>query len=106
MQVRIGVDELFQTHRRPGRWWCHLLCDDFSPAGLQQLHGFAARMGLHTRAFHDPPGRPRPHYDLTPEMREVALQMGALQLTMRQVVEFLELGRGRRTNDSGNPPPP
>lgn len=94
MRVRIGVDELFRVAHRTGSW-CHLLCDDFSEEGLRQLHGFAARMGLPTRAFHDPPGRARPHYDLTPPMRELALQMGALELTRRGVVEFLELGRGK-----------
>lgn len=91
--VRVGVDELFLAK---GRWWCHLLCDDFSTSGLQQLHDFAQRLGLPARAFHDPPGSPRPHYDLTPPFREIALEHGAQTLTRQQLVEFLKLGRERR----------
>ena len=86
----IGVDELFQAK---GRWWCHLICDDFSPQGLEQLHEFAQAIGLPKRAFHDPSGQPRPHYDLTPEFRELALAHGAASLTRRQLVEYLKRGR-------------
>lgn len=91
MRCRIGVDRLFQAK---GRWWCHLLCDDFSPEGLAELHRFAREIGLSPRAFHDPPGQPRPHYDLTPPFREAALLRGAVELdSNRAVVEFLHLGR-------------
>lgn len=89
-EVRIGVDELFQAK---GSWWCHLVCNDFSPEGLKALHCFAARLGLSPRAFHDPPGHPRPHYDLRPEFRVLALRHGAESLTRRQLVEFLQRGR-------------
>ncbi|MGE0494632.1 MAG: DUF4031 domain-containing protein [Vulcanimicrobiota bacterium] len=86
----IGVDDLFEAR---GRWWCHLLCDDFSAAGLEELHAFARQLGAPPRAFHDPPGQPRPHYDLTPPLREAALSRGAKPLSRRQVVEFLQRGR-------------
>jgi Protein of unknown function (DUF4031) len=88
--VQIGVDELFQAK---GRWWCHLLCDDFTDHGLRLLHDFAAQMGLPSRAFHDPQGHARPHYDLTPDYRVLALEYGAITLSRRQVVEFLQRGR-------------
>jgi hypothetical protein len=88
----LGVDELFEAR---GRWWCHLLSDDFSPPGLEVLHRFARRLGLPERAFHDPPGQPRPHYDLTPEYRQLALQMGALPLTRPELVAYLQRGRQR-----------
>lgn len=45
------------------------------------------------RAFHNPDGDPRPHYDLKPEFRELALLQGALPLTRQEFVEFLRLGR-------------
>lgn len=91
----IGVDELFLAK---GRWWCHLLCDDFSPQGLQELHEFARRIGASERAFHDPPrGQPRPHYDLTPDLREKALAMGAHSLTQADLVAYLRRGRERRS---------
>lgn len=92
------MDELFEAK---GRWWCHLLCDDFSPQGLEVLHRFAARLGLPARAFHDPGGQPRPHYDLTPPYRELALQLGAEVLTRQELVAFLQRGRGR-TSRSGD----
>ncbi len=88
----IGVDDLFQAK---GRWWCHLVCDDFSPSGLEALHQFAQSIGLSPRAFHDPEGHPRPHYDLTPEYREKALENGALRLSRRLLVAYLQQGRLR-----------
>ncbi len=90
----IGVDELFQAK---GRWWSHMVCDDFSPQGLAELHAFAETIGLSPRAFHDPDGQPRPHYDLTPEFREKALAHGALPLSRRELVEYLRRGRERRS---------
>ena len=88
----IGVDDLFEAK---GRWWCHLMCDDYSPEGLRELHQFAQSLGLSERAFHNPPGQPRPHYDLTPEFREKALAMGANTLTRRELVAYLHRGRER-----------
>ena len=90
--VNLGVDELFEAK---GRWWCHLIGDDFSEQGLQELHAFARALGLCERAFHNPPGQPRPHYDLTPPYRELALQQGARPLSRQELVEFLRRGRSR-----------
>lgn len=90
--MKIGVDALFQAK---GRWWCHLLCDDFSREGLDRLHRFASELGVPDRAFHDPPGQARPHYDLTPPYREMALSLGAVELSRREVVDFLQRGRLR-----------
>ncbi|MEW6283235.1 MAG: DUF4031 domain-containing protein [Candidatus Eremiobacterota bacterium] len=90
----VGVDPLF---RRPGpggnHVWCHLVCDDFSEAGLEELHRFAAELGIPRRRLHDPPGKPRPHYDLTPDLRERALALGARDLSRRELVAWLERGR-------------
>jgi uncharacterized protein DUF4031 len=89
--VTIGVDRLFQAK---GRWWCHLLCDDFSDEGLAALHRFAREINVPPQAFHDPSGHPRPHYDLRPEYRELALSHGAIELlSHREVVNFLKRGR-------------
>ena len=91
--MEIGVDQLFW---RRGRWWCHLVCDDFSPSGLARLHDWAARLGAPACAFHDPQGKLKPHYDLTPELRERALAQGAHPLTRREVAQWLQRGRLRR----------
>lgn len=74
------------------------MCDDFSPRGVQELHDFARSIGASARAFHDPPrGQPRPHYDLTPELREKALAMGAERLTQADLIAYLRRGRERRS---------
>ena len=87
----IAVDRLFQAK---GRWWCHLLCDDFTAEGMAFLHQFAAEIGVPRQAFHDPPGNPRPHYDLRPEFRERAIEFGATELASnRELVALLHRGR-------------
>ena len=54
-----------------GREWCHLVADT-----LEELHDFAARLGLQRRWFQ---GRARyPHYDVTVTVRSRALRMGAI----------------------------
>lgn len=53
-----------------GRRWAHLLADD-----LEELHAFAARLGMPRRAFQDK--RSGAHYDIDTAMRETALRLGA-----------------------------
>lgn len=53
-----------------GRRWAHLLADD-----LDELHAFAARLGMPRRAFQDK--RSGAHYDIDSAMREVAVRLGA-----------------------------
>lgn len=84
------MDDLFQAK---GLWWCHMVCDDFSVEGLAVLHQFAQDIGLPRRAFHDPSGHPRPHYDLRPHFREIALAHGAEALGRKELVAFLQRGR-------------
>lgn len=88
--VLVGVDSLFT---RRGRQWCHLVCDDFSPAGLEALHRVAEQLGLQRAYLHDPPGKLRPHYDLTPALRQRALQLGLPELSRRELVACLRRGR-------------
>jgi hypothetical protein len=49
---------------------CHLTADT-----LEELHAFAARLGMRRAWFQDHPLCP--HYDLTPGRREVAVRLGA-----------------------------
>ncbi len=60
-----------------GRHWAHLLADD-----LDELHAFAARLGLPRRAFQDK--RSGAHYDIDTGLREVALQLGATPVSRLQ----------------------
>ncbi len=57
-----------------GRRWAHLMADT-----LDELHAMAAQLGLPRRAFQDKPSGA--HYDVTVEMREHALQLGATAIS-------------------------
>jgi hypothetical protein len=87
----ILVDELqdYQMAHLPPRLrglWCHMMSDDLTPAGLDELHAMARRIGMRRAWFQGQ--KPRyPHYDLRPSKRELALQHGA------QAVESTELIR-------------
>ena len=54
-----------------GKEWCHLVADS-----IEELHDFAARLGLQRRWFQSK-GR-YPHYDVTMMVRSRALLMGAV----------------------------
>lgn len=57
-----------------GRRWAHLMADT-----LDELHAFAARLGIPRRAFqHKASGA---HYDITVELRELALALGAIAIS-------------------------
>lgn len=58
--------------RRTGGRWCHLTADT-----VEELHAFAAKLGLKRAWFQDKEGRP--HYDLTPGKRWQALRLGAIE---------------------------
>lgn len=64
-----------------GRSWCHLTADS-----LDELHAFAARIGLPGRAFHR--GARHPHYDITSDQRLNALRSGARPVSPRDVVRI------------------
>lgn len=53
-----------------GKLWCHLVADS-----LEELHGFAARLGLRREWFQSQSRYP--HYDVTTTVRERAFRLGA-----------------------------
>lgn len=57
-----------------GRRWAHLMADT-----LEELHEFAARLGLPRRAFQDKASGA--HYDVTVELRENAIALGAIAIS-------------------------
>lgn len=71
------VDECRWWHR--GRRWCHLVSD----ASLDELHAFAAAMGIPRRGFHGD------HYDLPEEYRDQATALGAVAVDSRELVRRL-----------------
>ena len=66
--------------------WSHLIADT-----EDELHDFAAKMGMRKAWFQEKPGRPHhAHYDLPERARPEALARGAVEITWR------ELGRKLR----------
>jgi hypothetical protein len=72
----ILVDE---TRRHRSGWWCHMVSD----RSVEELHAFALEIGLRRRWFQD---GPRPHYDLRPSKRRLALAKGAKEVNTRLLV--------------------
>lgn len=64
-----------------GHRWFHLLADS-----LEELHEFAAALGLPPRAFHR--GARHPHYDVTEQLRDEAIRKGAAVITVRDAVRI------------------
>lgn len=70
-----------RTGSRNGHQWCHLWTD----GGVEELHAFAAKIGLKRSWFQD---RPRfPHYDLVPSKRALAIALGAKEINLREWIE-------------------
>lgn len=65
--------------RKCGCAWFHLLADD-----IQEMHAFAAKIGVSPRAFHR--GARHPHYDVTALQRRRAMLHGAVAITTRDAV--------------------
>ena len=59
-----------------GRRWCHLVSD----ADLDELHALAARLDVPRRAFQGD------HYDLDEERRQLAIDLGAVPVTSRELL--------------------
>lgn len=86
----VFVDALIDYGHKPGlphTLWCHMRADT-----LEELHEMAALIGLKREWFQDKPRAP--HYDLTPESRLRALELGAISLSRREwVARFPIKGR-------------
>ena len=73
-------------HYPSARWrskhWCHLTADT-----REELHALAARIGLRRESFQD--HTYRWHYDLVPESRARAVELGAHEVTSRDMVRHM-----------------
>jgi hypothetical protein len=99
--VTILVDAAIWEWR--GRRFAHLVSD----ASYEELHAFAARLGLPERAFH------ADHYDLPGDHRDAAIALGAVAVDSRQLVRRLRAsglrkkpGQLRSDVGAGGPLPP
>ncbi len=75
--MAILVDAAIWPHR--GRRWAHLVSD----ASLNELHGFAADLGLRREWFQGD------HYDVPTEVRDRAILQGAEVVSSGQLVRRL-----------------
>ena len=78
-----------------GRRWCHLLADD-----IDELHRFAARLGVHRLSYQGPPKTSAPHYDLTGFERDRAVRMGALAAGRAEILAVFRKVREPRRRKS------
>lgn len=65
-----------------GKQSCHLTVD----GPISGLHDFALRLGLRRAWFQASPPATWPHYDLTPNKRELALKIGALAMPVAAII--------------------
>jgi len=75
--VAVLVDEPRWWWR--GRKWCHLVSDE----SLEELHDFAAGLGIPRRAFQGD------HYDVPEEHRDEVVHAGAVEVESRELVRRL-----------------
>ena len=71
-----------------GLKWCHLLADN-----VDELHGFAAQLGISRASYQGPPKTSAPHYDLTGFERQRALGLGAKPCNRQEIVAVFRLVR-------------
>ncbi len=69
-----------------GRLWSHLISD----SSVEELHAFAALLGIPSRAFE------RDHYDVIDDSYQAALAAGAKPATSREIVALLNASGLRR----------
>ncbi|HZW18739.1 MAG TPA: DUF4031 domain-containing protein [Luteimonas sp.] len=91
--MTVYVDDAVTPWR--GHRWAHLMADT-----LDELHAFAARLGIPRRAFQDKTSGA--HYDVTAQLRERAIALGAMPISrhadralMRRVIANAR-AQGRR----------
>ena len=75
--MTIYVDQCRWSHK--DHYWCHMVSD----VSIEDLHGFAAHLGVPRRAFHGD------HYDLPQHVRDLAMVHGAIEVSSREVVGVL-----------------
>lgn len=69
------------TRNLPSRSWCHMVSD----TSEEELHAFAARLGLKREWAQLRPKASAAHYDLTPRRRTLAVKLGAVEVSGREL---------------------
>jgi hypothetical protein len=89
--MTVFVDPLreYPDARLPFRHSCHMACD----GDFEELHAFAARLGIPRRGFQGD------HYDLPPQYRERAVALGAEEVSTRELTARMAGPRGDRVRE-------
>ncbi|GIH17589.1 DUF4031 domain-containing protein [Rugosimonospora africana] len=77
--------------RAAGRLWAHLISD----VSYEELHAFAELLGAPRQGFE------RDHYDIPESLVTVAVWLGALPVSGREIVARLYTGGLRRRKHNG-----
>lgn len=86
--MAVYVDDMRAVYGR--MIMCHMVADT-----LEELHAMAHRLGLRREWFQDSSGHP--HYDVSKSKRALAVSLGAVQITSRELVQM-----GRKLNGGGD----
>ena len=86
--MTVLVDPLRDYPHAPLRLtrWCHMVSD----RSFEELHDFAARLGIPRSRFR------RDHYDLPPWLRAGAVALGAEEVSTRELLARMAGDRGDR----------
>ena len=86
--MSVYIDDAIWEWR--GLKWAHLLADD-----TDELHRFAASLGIHQTSYQGPPKTSIPHYDLTGYERRRAIASGAIACSRDEIVVVVRRLRSR-----------
>ncbi len=64
---------------------CHMVADT-----LEELHDMAEKIGVPKKWYQGPPVTRRPHYDICMSKKKNALELGAIQITMRETIQIID----------------
>lgn len=87
----VFVDALRDCVPNPNWKWqqsCHMFAED-----LDELHAFAANIGLKRAWFQRTGPNKLPHYDLTAAKRRLAVRRGAVEVNDEVLREFVDRAR-------------
>ena len=80
--MTVYVDDMRAPYRR--MIMCHMIASD-----LEELHAMADKIGMQRRWFQKPPKASHPHYDICLSKRKLAVQAGAVEITLRQLAAMV-----------------
>ncbi len=82
--MSVYIDDAFIPYGRMKM--CHMVADTKG-----ELHEMADKLGLRREWFQD---GSRPHYDVSKGKRKLAVELGAIEITTKELV-LMEVKRGR-----------